>query len=464
MRRLFVICCIAFTSLLSIASEIGFENGIPSGWTTIGNVNTGSDLNAYQGNSFVWVSNAGLAYSALLSPTFVFDHPTLISFAFSYMSRDGGGYFDPAYAVLMPTGFSPPDPNQYYFYLDPYLPAGSTVLTMAGVECNNAYISGAAVQTSVVPFTQLITISGSMLQDGNCPGFWNPSNGAIIGIQKGATDWITASYIAAPGTYQLGFFSTNTVDHNILSALAVDDVHIDPVPEPSGFWLLLSAGIAFLLMPHKSGILRGKLASVSVKCSFSVVLLVCSCALAPSLRADDFVDAHQKAYIPGTNLAGCGFFCTETFDATFRWNVTTNTLVPGSMVVNATGDLGQFSFDHIVLGNPNPLFAYDNALGDQMFFLPLYQGLAPVFPTPYNYPTQLFMSCGTVGDICDIGGFAGRYLLKGELDVVPAPETWTAAHSALGMLLVLAVFSRTERTSHASLKCHQISVSAGNPA
>jgi hypothetical protein len=247
-KTVLLMCFLSASVVLCHADNIGFENGIPNGWSTVGVVGVAgasSGLDPYQGASFGFVSNTGLGYSALLSSLMTFTRPTLISFEFSYLTNDVSAYWDPAYAVLLPVGFVPPSPDQYYVYFPSFLPSDSVILASAGVHCSDAILSGAGLDQSVAPLLGNTVDLGTggvfgpqwgVDYEYNCPGYSRD-----YGVLKGSTDWIKASYVAPPGTYELGFFSTNYADHARSSALAIDDIHLNAVPEPASF-LLLAVG------------------------------------------------------------------------------------------------------------------------------------------------------------------------------------------------------------------------------
>lgn len=245
-----VLAVLAFSAVLAWADNIGFENGIPTGWTTIGVVgvaNSSSGLNPYQGNSFAYVSNHGLRYSALVSPVMNFDDPELISIAFSYLSQDGGPFYDPAMMFLLPAGTSLPTSIASVF---PSTLGSTDAFLSASVLGCGLDVTGPNLSENAPQFLGNSVDLGAGGQFGPkrnleyaafCPGY-NPQDGR--GEIGGSTDWITTSFVAPAGSYQLVFVASNAYDTIDDSALAIGDIdvkHVKKVEEPSSFLLLLAA-------------------------------------------------------------------------------------------------------------------------------------------------------------------------------------------------------------------------------
>jgi hypothetical protein len=72
---------------------------------------------------------------------------------------------------------------------------------------------------------------------------YGPTN--LDGDPAGFTGWVTSSYIPGAGTYKLFFAVTHVGDMTVDTALAIDNIRTEPVPEP-GSLLLIGFGMAGL--------------------------------------------------------------------------------------------------------------------------------------------------------------------------------------------------------------------------
>jgi hypothetical protein len=222
-----------------------FDSGIPAGWTTVGNAGTsGADglvsLAPSGGNQYGWVSTrngangvalpgvggsgSGTNGSTLRSTAFSADAGEDLEFQFNYVTSDGAGYADYAWARLLDTTF-----NQVaLLFTARTAPAGSIV-------------PGFSMPAPAATLTPLsVPIIG-----GN--PFWGPlggSSGSCYSAGCGYTGWIGSSYtIANAGNYILEFGVTNWIDTLYDSGLAFDGITVggDPitqVPEPASLALL----------------------------------------------------------------------------------------------------------------------------------------------------------------------------------------------------------------------------------
>jgi hypothetical protein len=230
-------------------------NPIPSGWTCIGacgslGANGVVTLSPAGNPSYQYVSTFGGATgvgalptgllgsetngSTLATSVFTANAGTNLNFYFNYVTSDGAGFTDYAWAELFN---SSNNPVSLLFTARSEL-SGSIVPGL-GMPPSNAALTPPSVP--IIPgMTTWLPLGSS---SGAC--FISTSSGC------GYTGWINANYtIPTAGSYYLEVGVTNWVDTQFDSGLAIDGVTVggvpiiptSPIPEPSTL-VLLSSGL-----------------------------------------------------------------------------------------------------------------------------------------------------------------------------------------------------------------------------
>ena len=238
--------------MASSASATAFDGGIPAGWTGVGNYGTlganGVVSTSPEGGNYGWVSSAGGTSlgandlnigsetngSLLRSGIFSAAAGDSLQFYFNYVTSDGSGYIEYAWARLLDSSLNP----VALLFTARTTPSGNTVPGF-GLP---------PIEATIIPASTPIIPGGPA---------WSPLggySGSCYAAGCGYTGWIESDYtIANAGNYVLEFGVVNWSDQIYDSGMAFDGitvggVPIDPdgdVPEPASL-ALLGLGLAGL--------------------------------------------------------------------------------------------------------------------------------------------------------------------------------------------------------------------------
>ncbi|WP_426342792.1 NF038132 family protein [Pseudoduganella sp. S-14] len=243
--------CVASSALAAPALAGTFDNGMPAPWRCTGKCGTlGANgvvgLAPGGGSAYGWISTynstsavalpgaGGVAGanngSILRSVSFMADANAALDFRFNYVTTDGAGYADYAWARLLDA-----DDRQV-----------ALLFTARTSEDGNA-IPGFDMppsEATLTPFPVAVAPGQTM---------WaplGPDSDECYDAGCGATGWVRGQYaIANAGKYRLEFGVTNWDDRDFDSGLAFDAITVSgaplPIPEPGPYAMLL-AGLAML--------------------------------------------------------------------------------------------------------------------------------------------------------------------------------------------------------------------------
>jgi hypothetical protein len=241
---------IAALAILGLGySGIALADPIPSGWTCSGScgslgANGVVSLSPTGNSSYEYVTTNGSTATAplptgalgdetngstLATPLFAATAGTPLNFYFNFVTSDGAGFADYAWAELFNSSNDP-----------------VALLFTARTEPSGSIVPGTGLPA---PTATLDPSSVPIIPGGPA---WDPLgsySGQCYAAGCGYTGWINSDYtIAAAGNYYLEVGVTNWTDEAFDTGLAVDGVTVggvpigpSPTPEPSTFVLLGSA-------------------------------------------------------------------------------------------------------------------------------------------------------------------------------------------------------------------------------
>jgi len=245
----------AAASLLGLAIQAQAAP-LPTGWTTNGNAGTSmaadGDVSLAPGfSSYVWLSTfqsqsgngslpsvGGTNGTTVQSAAFTAAAGDKLNFYFDYITSDGAGYSDYAWAGL----FDSSNTLVTYLFTARTIPSGDTVPGFG--------LPGLGAGVTLSPGSTPINAGASHFSQ-----LGASSNGACLSAGCGSTGWIQMNYnFADAGSCTLKFGVSNWSDTSYDSAfaiagVAINDKPIDPnptVPEPASLALagLALAGLA----------------------------------------------------------------------------------------------------------------------------------------------------------------------------------------------------------------------------
>jgi len=252
-RILGITAAVAMTLGGQTAAAQGFAGGIPADWTCLGNCGTlpadgvvtlapgGSPAYGYvstaDGVNNVGVLNLGdeTNGSLLRSSAFSANAGDPLNFSFNYVTSDGSGYADYAWARLLNTS----DLSQ------------AALLFTARTHPTENIVPGTGMPA---PDATLVPASVTVIGGGPTWSALGSSSGDCYSAGCGYSDWVNASYaFTALGEYVLEFGVVNWSDTAYDSGLAFDGITVagnpitpvSPIPEP-GTYAMLLAGLGLL--------------------------------------------------------------------------------------------------------------------------------------------------------------------------------------------------------------------------
>lgn len=225
-----------------------FDSGIPAGWFCTGNCGASAadgvvTLAPDGGSKYGWVSTAGGVNGAgqlssiggtngstLTSVLFSAEAGDTLAFAFNYITSDGAGFADYAWARLLDASM-----NEVALLFTARTKPSGTIVPGDGMPDPEATLEPAMVEIiGGAPSWSVLGGSSDTCYSAGC----------------GYTDWVKSTYeILAAGNYYLQFGVTNWSDEIYDSGMAIDGVTIGgkpiTVPEPASL-LMVMLGLAGL--------------------------------------------------------------------------------------------------------------------------------------------------------------------------------------------------------------------------
>jgi hypothetical protein len=225
----------ALALLGTVASAQQFNGGIPAGWVCVGNCGTlGADgvvpLAPGGGTAYGFVTTAGSDAHVLLtgnfngsetngsmltSTGFAAGSGDVLSFNFNYITSDGAGFADYAWARLLDASMNPV----------------AILFTARTVPSPGDIVPGSGMPSP----TATLTPSSVPIQAGTT---WSPLDGysgLCFSSGCGNSGWVQAQFtIGAAGMYFLEFGVVNWIDNEFDSGFAFDGLSLNDVPIGGG--------------------------------------------------------------------------------------------------------------------------------------------------------------------------------------------------------------------------------------
>lgn len=251
MRSILLAGAAAGLMLAATGVQAAPNYGAPAGWTGVGTVGTGTpngDVGATPGGhtEYLFVTTDGGADgggnllslgqetngSRLTSPLFAANAGDALEFYFNYVTSDGAGYADYAWARLLDAS----DTQVALLFTARTVPAPGNIVPGTGMPSPDATLDPPVV--SIILGTHS---SGGPLWDE-----LGGSSGACFDDGCGLSGWVKSIYkISTAGNYRLQFGVTNWNDDSYDSGMAIAGATIggtpidpQPVPEPASLALL----------------------------------------------------------------------------------------------------------------------------------------------------------------------------------------------------------------------------------
>jgi len=227
------------------ASAATIPGDLPAGWTSVGNAGSGTPDGVViappvpGGYTYVSTSGgvtgagrlAGVAGgtngSSMTSNTFAAAANDVLQFYFNFVTSDGSGFADYAWAQLNNLSAG----TDFLLFSARTTPSGNTV---PGFGLPGLGAGVGVGPTAIIPGAPMWSALGA-------------SSGTCFSVGCGYTGWVSATYtIVADGNYSLGFGVTNFIDTIFDTGLAVAGANIggtpiSPIPLPAAGWLLVAA-------------------------------------------------------------------------------------------------------------------------------------------------------------------------------------------------------------------------------
>jgi hypothetical protein len=245
MRKLLLAGAAAGLALAATELQAAPSYGAPAGWTGVGTVGTGTpngDVGTIPGGhtQYLFVTTDGGVSdggnllglggetngSSLTSPLFAANAGDALEFYFNYVTSDGAGFADYAWAILLDAT----DTQVALLFTARTVPAPGNIVPGTGMPAPDATLTPPSVA----------------IQPGTTWDELGSSSGGCFDSGCGNSGWVQSTYtITTAGNYKLRFGVTNWSDGAYDSGMAIAGATIggtpidpQPVPEPASLALL----------------------------------------------------------------------------------------------------------------------------------------------------------------------------------------------------------------------------------